>query len=298
MKRSFYKKEDKAVLQELTSSKVLFECLTRSINLHKYKSKKRIWTKSEYDFIVDNWGKLSKKEIAEKLNRSVQAVNVKANRIGLKNCFIYVREITLNELHQILFKRNLNTYTLGIWERYMMPIETKIPNSTAEYKTIHIPKFIEWLKDNKRVIDLNETDEGCFGIDEPEWLKEKRQADKRAAAYGPHNKVWTKEEDKTLADMVKANKYGYRDISVALKRTEGAIKRRLRDLKLKERPIKADNHILWTAEEINIVKDLWSKGYKSCIISEYINRSALAINGLLERYKYFGEPPLKYKMGG
>ena len=40
-------------------------------------------------------------------------------------------------------------------------------------------------------------------------------------------------------------------------------------------------------EEIDKVKELYLKGYKSCIIAEYVNRSALAINGILERYKYF-----------
>ena len=32
---------------------------------------------------------------------------------------------------------------------------------------------------------------------------------------------------------------------------------------------------------------MYLKGYKSCIIAEYVERTALAINGLLERQDYF-----------
>ncbi len=101
------------------------------------------------------------------------------------------------------------------------------------------------------------------------------------------------EEDATLKAMVNSQKYGYREISIKLKRTEGAIKRRMLDLKMEKRPPKAENHNFWKQKEIDIVRDLWLKGYQTCIIAEYINRSALSINGMLERHQYFGDPPRK-----
>lgn len=293
LKRNAYNRNDKEKLQELTSCKILIECTQRAINKIKHNTKTRIWTKEEYEFMAQNWGKLSKKEIAEKLNRSLKSVNVKAERIGLKNYFIYSEEMTLNSLYQLIYKRNIDSYTVAIWGKYNIPISKTAPNNTLEMKTIKLSDFLEWFKNHIRLVDLTFSDEYCFGPDEPEWIKEKRKADKRAAAYGLHNKVWTKEEDATLISMLKEHKYGYREISVILKRTEGAIKRRLRDLKIKEHPIKAPNHNKWTNEEIEIVKDLYLKGYKSCVIAEEINRSALAINGLLERHKYFGVPILK-----
>lgn len=295
--RGFYKREDKDILQDLTDKKILLNCLTRKINLHKRDNKSRIWTKEECEFLKNNWGKLGKAEIATVLDRSVTAVCSQAFRIGLKQYFIYSEEITLNELHKILFKCDTDSYTIGIWERYGMPFKRIIPKETQEIRAIKISDFFVWFAEHKRVIDLSQTDEGCFGIDEPDWLKEKRQADKRASAYGPHNKKWTAAEDEKLKELVNSQEYGYREISVILKRTEGSLKRRMIDLKLKKRPPKAYNHNMWTDAEIEIVKDLWLKGYRSCIISEYLpNRSALAINGLLERHKYFGDPPLKFKL--
>lgn len=295
--RGFYTKEDKEALSSLTDNKILLECVTRKMNLLKIDNKARIWTKEEYDILKANWGKLSKAEIAKMLNRSVAAVKCKSHRIGLREYFVYSEEITLNQLGHILFKRNIDSYTIGIWTRYKMPFKKVITCENDDMKVITIADFLEWLEQNKKVINLSNTEQGCFGVDEPDWLIEKRIADKKAAAYGPHNKVWTPEEDEKLKELVESQKYGYREISIILKRTEGALKRRMLDLKLEKRPPKAYNHNMWKDEEIQIVKDLWLKGYQSCIISEYLpNRSALAVNGILERHKYFGDPPLKYKL--
>ena len=291
--RDFYSKADKEMLNEITDLKIISQCLSREVHLKIKDTKQRIWTIEEYQFLKDNWGKLSKKEIAEKLKRSLNTVNVKACRIGLKDYFIYSEEITLNNLHKMIYHRDSDSYTVYVWQSYQMPIKSTKPCKDATYKTIKIADFLSWFEQNKRVINLCLSDEGCFGVDEPDWLKEKRNADKRAAAYGPHNRKWTAEETNTLIKMVNSQKYGYREISIALKRTEGAIKRRMLDIKLEKRPIKAENHNKWKQEEIDKLRDLWLKGYQSCIIAEYINRSALSINGMLERHQYFGDPPRK-----
>lgn len=294
----FYKREDKDILNTLTDAKIAAECIQRELNSKKYFPKNprnRIWTLEEFRFLKDNWGKMSKKEIAEALNRSMASVGVKAHRIGLKNYYVYSEEITLNQLHRIIYKANMHSSDVGaVWESYQMPFDRTIACKTAAFRTIKISDFLQWLEQNKRVINLYLTEEGCFGVDEPEWLKEKRIADKKAAEYGPHNREWTAEEEAKLIELVNSQKYGYRDISIALKRTEGAIKRRMLKLKLKKRPLREGTHNMWKDAEIQTVRDLWLKGYQSCIIAEYLpGRSALSINGLLERYKYFGDPPRK-----
>lgn len=45
----------------------------------------KAWEKEELQFLMDNFGKIPKKEIANKLGRTLNAVQIKANRIGLKN---------------------------------------------------------------------------------------------------------------------------------------------------------------------------------------------------------------------
>ena len=116
---------------------------------------------------------------------------------------------------------------------------------------------------------------------EPAWVPIKRRADVAAAKY--KTTPWTKAEDNHLISLLNAYQYGYREISIRLCRTEGAIKRRMCDLKLRQRPIKADNHTPWTDAEFETVYNMVKDGYKPQIIAEYINRSACAIRGVLER---------------
>lgn len=293
--RNYYKREDKDALNQITELKIGYEVLKRAINKKKRDTKKRVWTIEEYNFLKDNWGKLSKKEIAAHLNRSIQSVSLKATRIGLFNYFVYSEEITLNQLHRIIYKANIHSSDVGyIWESYQMPFNRTVPCKEAAYRTIKMSDFLKWFEQNKRVINLYLTEEGCFGVEEPEWLKIKRIADKKAAVYGPHNRKWTSAENAKLIKLVNSQKYGYREISITLKRTEGAIKRQMLKLKLEKRPLREGTHNMWKETEIETVRDLWLKGYQSCVIAEYLpGRSALAINGLLERYQYFGEPPRK-----
>ena len=295
-----FKKEDKNILQAITSLKVnsmgLKRIVRKKLNRKSYRNNE--WTLEELTILKENWGNLSIIEISNILKRSINSIKVMAFRIGLKDYFIYSEEITLNDLHNRIYQRALDTWTLELWKKHNLPYLKTIKCKSYEYYTIKPLEFLNWLEKNKRVVNLSLCKEGFLDIEEPEWLKEKRQADIRAAAYGPRNRQWTFEEDKKLQELVDSQKYGYRDISILLKRTEGALKRRMVDLKMSQRPIKADNHNFWKKEEIKLVKDLWLKGYRSVIIAEYVNRSALAINSLLERNNYFEDPPLKFQKKG
>ena len=247
------------------------------------------WTYDEIQFIKAQWGEMNIKQIAKRLNRSLMAVRLKAQRLKLRDWLKYHELITLNQFYILIFGRCIESYTLSIWEREGLPIKN-IKKINRTYRMIDFEQFIKWYKDHLTVIDISRTKDGDFGV-EPDWLKEKRKADKMAAAY--KMRPWTKQEDDRLKSLLKTYRYGYRELSIKLKRTEGSLKRRMNDLNLKERPLRADNHTPWKDDEIEKVRNLFLKGYKSVVIAEFVNRSALAINGLLERYQYFGKPPLK-----
>lgn len=273
----------------------LKEAIRNKKNYKSIATKKRNWTSAEHQFLIDNWGRMSHIEIAEHLNRSISSIKCRAAKLNLKNYFYYSDEVTLNWLHRVIFSgRELESYTYGIWCRYKIPFTTTVASEKLAYRTIRLKDFFAWLKENKRVIDLKECNEGCFGVKEPSWLKEKRKADKLAAEYTT-SRFWTKEENLLLTKLVDEQVLGYREISVILKRTEGSLKRRMLALGLTKRPIRKPPHSPWSKEQIKIVKKLWLKGYQSVVIAEYVDKSALAINGILERYEYFGDPPLKYK---
>lgn len=247
------------------------------------KKKIRHWTLEEIEYLENNWGAVSIKGIARKLKRSINSIKIKAYKLGLRRMIHSAEYITYNQLHNLIFG---NAYG-GSYDKKIMnagfPLDT-ITIVSQKVKIVYMDKFWKWLENNKHLIDLKNTNSSTFGY-EPKWVAEKRYADKRASLY--KKTPWTVEEDKRLKELLKTYKYGYRGISIILKRTEGAIKRRMVDLKIKERPLRADNHTPWKDSEIEKVKDLYLKGYKSCVIAEFVNKSALAINGLLERHNYF-----------
>ena len=78
-------------------------------------------------------------------------------------------------------------------------------------------------------------------------------------------------------------KYTYRELSIQILRTEGGIKRRIRDLGIKDWPLREAPNSIWSKEEIDIVVDMYNKGYKNDVIKEYINKSAQSIDGKVER---------------
>jgi hypothetical protein len=249
------------------------------LNLKRFAS--RFWTEEEVFYLEEAWGHVGYPTIAKKLNKSISAIKQKAKRLGLREFLSSSGEyITYNQLMRALGKTNAGGYNRISWEQKRgMPIKYK-KIYAKKYKVVYLNDFWKWAKENIHFVDFSKFEKGILGK-EPDWVAEKRKADILFSQY--KKTPWTKDEDALLESLLNLYKYSYRDLSIRLKRTEGAIKRRMNDLNLKARPLKADNHNPWSQEEETILYDMFEKGYKAEIIAERINRSALAINGKLER---------------
>lgn len=73
--------------------------------------------------------------------------------------------------------------------------------------------------------------------------------------------------------------YTYHELSKKMRRTTGAIQRRVCDLKIMDRPVKADNHVCWTNDEFAKLGDLIKLGYGYELIAEKIGKSSKACRG-------------------
>lgn len=60
--------------------------------------KNRGWTEEEIQYLEDRWGSVSIKGIAKNIDRSVNAVKLKANRLGLGDARMHYDGITINQL--------------------------------------------------------------------------------------------------------------------------------------------------------------------------------------------------------
>lgn len=285
--KNAYKHEHLPYLKEITKAKLQIIQIKDKLD----KLYKNQWSYKDCLFLVENWGQMPAEEIAKRLKKSYTSVISTSTRLSLKNAKLYSNYISLVDLFTHL-NGNVDNYR---WRKkllikYNAPIVKRCFYKEKIIDCINANDFFNWFKDHIHIMDIKDYD---FKLDAPDWFDEKAKADKRAYVYCNKRK-WTEAEKETIIEMINQG-FGYRDISTKLKRTGGSLKRFFTDNKIKIRPTKADNHIPWTNEEIGKVKDLYLKGYKPCIMQEYINRSDLAINGILERYKYFGKIPERFR---
>lgn len=252
------------------------------------------WTKEEVDYLQDKWGSVSIKGIAKSLDRSINSVRLKAGKMGLIDPRFSFDGITINQLAVAL---GIPYSHVKNWMKlYDFPAKKKVFAQTERVWIVSYQDFWNWAEKNKQMIDFSKFEKNILGP-EPDWVTDKRNADiiKSRKIKRSNNHAWTDEEDRLLRSMLNAYKYTYPEISQRINRSEGAIKRRIRDLGLKQRPVRLNNHVKYTDEEVKMIVEMFDKGHCLEDIAHRINKSALGVRGKLERmgYKFKNGVPIK-----
>ena len=238
---------------------------------------RRNWTKQEEEYLIENWGTLSVGTIAKNLNRSENAVVVRKCRLGLGSFLESGEYITWNQLHIALGIGTADVYKMISWVRNRgFPIHTKRVNNNS-FKVVYLDEWWVWAEKNRDFLDFSKFEENLLGK-EPQWVKEKRRHD----VEKNHKYIttpWTKTEDEKLLFLVAKQNYTYDDLSKILRRTNGAIQKRLCYLGVKDRPIKVDNHTRWTDYDLYRLGELIKSGYGYDLIAEEIGKSSKACRG-------------------
>lgn len=244
--------------------------------------KKKVWTPAEEAYIQDKWGTVSIPGMAKALGRSENAVIVRAQRLGCGAHLDSDVRISLNQFMKVLYGgSSMGSYTSNRLIRAGLPVKWhKVKN--CRFRVIDVEDFWKWAEQNKGILDFSRFEELSLGA-EPDWVKIKRKADfDKLRRHGKHNAAWTVAEDQKLIRMLQQHKYTYQEIARELRHSEGAVKRRITDLSLKERPVRMPNKS-WTEEEIETLCLMVSQGYDWSQIAERLGRTALATRGKYER---------------
>lgn len=235
------------------------------------------WTKQEEEYLIENWGTISVPTLAKNLRRSENAIIVKKCRLGLGAFLENGDYVTWNQLQRTIGLGNGGGYKMTSWVKNRdFPVHTKRVSNNS-FRVVYIHEWWIWAEKNRDLLDFSKFEENALGA-EPAWVKEKRKLDfenNRKYIKTP----WTKAEDDKLRRLVEKQKYTYDDLSKMLRRTNGAIQRRCCDLGLSERPVKADNHILWTQQDFQKLGELIKEGYGYNLIAEEIGKSSKACRG-------------------
>lgn len=238
----------------------------------------RWWTKEECDQLAEEWGMFSVGTIAKHLNRSENAIVEKARRLGLGPHLQASDLISVNEWYKTFGYQSTDNYKLANLKAAGFPTHRhRVRNNSFEM--VDIEEFWEFAGKKRHLFDFSRLEENALG-QEPEWVKVKRKVDwERRMAYKPHNAAWTEAEDRELLRLLQMHRYTYPEIAQRLHRSEGAIQRRVNDLGIKERPVKADVHDLWTDEQLRTVCEMIKAGASYENMSRAVGKSTKAIRG-------------------
>lgn len=240
---------------------------------------RRKWTQEEVDYLRNAWGNVSVKNITKHLSRSVYSVLNKVNKLKL-GAFLSCgdRYVTLSYLSEAVYgNQSSGGYIKISWAQNRgLPLHT-ICRQKEKFEVVYIDEFWEWAYKNQSFLNFSKFEKYYLGV-EPDWVDKKRRADIRHS-HKYITSPWTAVEDERLKKFLAEHKYSYRELSILLNRTEGAIQRRILDLDIKERPVKADNHIKWTESEYTMLGEMIKNGYSYELISEKISKSVKAIRG-------------------
>lgn len=238
------------------------------------------WTQEEETYLAEHWGHVTVAGIAAHLGRTENAVIVRVNRMGLPPYYESGDYVTLNALFNALFGRNFNTYQLKSWVKDRgLPIHNK-KRRKCSARVVYLDEFWAWAEKNRSFLDFSKMEPLALGA-EPPWVEEQRHKDYRSNAI-QRKDPWTPDEDRRLRSLLSLHKYGYEELSEMLNRSAGAIQRRCNDLKLKERPVRADTRggsSAWTDAMLQILADGIRSGDSYQIIARKIGKSEKAVRG-------------------
>ena len=266
-------------LTNLRPSGRTWNCRRPEVTPQKNSCKK--WRTADDEILMDCWGKFSIPTIAKRLGRSTLAIKNRAAELSLGPSLLAGDFITLNQLVKVFQNANSSAgYQVESWQKNRgLPIHTYRVD-TESFRVVYLDEFWEWAEKHRSYLDFSKMEPLALGA-EPEWVPEQRRKDFQAFAL-QRKDPWTPDEDSRLAMLLKQQKYGYAELSEILHRSEGAIVRRCRDLGLKERPVRADNHgkdSVWTDEHFRILADGIRHGDGYPMIGKAVGRSEKAVRG-------------------
>ena len=236
----------------------------------------RKWTEEDYTILRESWGlmKGGMPALAKKLNRSVNALKVKAHRLKLGPWLDADEYVTLNQLLKLFCGKSWS-YSYSRWRKLGVPVRKKRCIDTV-WDMVRIDDFWTWAKMHQNEIDFSQFPENSLGA-EPEWVKNKRRIDAANARLHTALKTrWSPQEDALLTSMCQRGTT-WRELDRAFNRSSNAIRRRIYDLGL---PKPERQPIRWTQAEIAEYHRLKNSGYSDDYIARRLNRSSQSVRGL------------------
>lgn len=261
-------KTQKEIAEELGTiqSTVSYFCIKYNIHRPKRRNhvnKYKVWSKKDILTLRRMYGVYSYEAIAERLGRTVHAVNTKKNQLKLGRPLEYTEYITAFDLAKALGRAHSS---VAMWiNKRGLPAVKKSVTMKAKYYRIKVKDFWKWAKENPKYMRWDLYERNSLGK-EPSWLdgiiKEyfKNQVKK--------HELWTETEVCYLKEYYK-QKMPIPEIAKKLNRTAAAIDFKLRKLGVKRHKV----NLPWRDEETELLKELRMQGLTYKEIAEELGRA-------------------------
>ncbi|MDK0734769.1 hypothetical protein P7A61_04205 [Clostridium perfringens] len=226
----------------------------------------RRWTEKEEEMLIARHGTYSLISTAKRLDRTLQAVQLKLFRMGLtdnKDAFDYVIKRTLADTLKV------DSKTIDYFITKGLRVRRKITCKVKRYNFIAISDFWEWSSENKELIDWTKLEKNALG-EEPEWVDQERRKILLNKRPSKIRGKWTEKEEKRLLSLY--NSKNYKEIAVIMGRTESSIMQKIGKLNGTKRKRKE-----WTIKEIVTLKELLKQGLSDIEIADELRRSKSSI---------------------
>ena len=242
----------------------------------------RNWTAEEETYLKEAWGNASIPYIAQKLNRSETAIQIRAQRLGLGAFTENGDYITYLQLLRALHKNSHDaihsyTWTRELWVRNGLKIRQKRVGSSRVY-IIDIQDFWAFAEKNKHLFDFSRMEKNALGA-EPSWVSEKRRLDQLASINNATQSKWTPYELSLLKLYAnQPEKHTVQELAKNIGRSEGAVLRKCRELgysiKIRKNKIQpfSEEELLFITQEI-------IKGSQYSVIADKLGRSEKSLRG-------------------
>lgn len=225
------------------------------------------WTKEDIEYLEENFGLKTIKALARKLNRSEDAVIIKAKRIRLGGITSTTNYINASQLADAI---GADRKTVGRWinEKGLKAKKTVLAKERT-YWRITLKNFWDWAKEHQDCIKWSRFELNSLGK-EPSWVEAARKKDLEKPKK--QDLKWTKEQDKMLIMYWNTGKES-KEIANIMHRSRNAILRRASRLGLSRRNIE----LPWTDIEDEMLIDMKLKGMRDVDIAEEIGRSCPSV---------------------
>lgn len=236
------------------------------------------WTREEEDILLELAGYKSFNYIAEKLNRTPYAIQSRLEHLGMSNIKDLSGSLSLSQISSYL---NVEPKSVKNWiEKYDLPASRKalrlrIKDKSRLSYSIYPEDFWEWAESHKHLLNFYKIEKGTL-LPEPDWFEEERRKD----FYLPKrtNRQWTKNEERTLMQMLNAN-YSYEDISSRLERSIYSIKKK-RFLLQKQLSEPSSTKRQWTNEEKDLLIHLRQSNMTYKEIADHLGRTKKSVESM------------------